>query len=87
MNNFLWSNLSLIVFMLLVIKLGIQFYLNFRQKKHVYFHRQEVPQAFSMQISVEEHHKAADYTIAKIAFSNINLILEFLITLIWLFAG
>ncbi len=87
MNNFLWSHLSLIVFLLLATKLGLQFYLNFRQKKHVYSHRPSVPQAFALHIGIEEHQKAADYTIAKIAFANINLLIEFFVTLIWLYAG
>jgi STE24 endopeptidase len=87
MNNFFWSNLSLIVLLLLVVKLLIQFYLNIRQKKHVYINRQEVPNAFALQITIEDHQKAADYTIAKVLFSNINLVLEFFITLFWLYAG
>lgn len=87
MDSILWSNFSLIVFFLLISKLGIQFYLNIRQKNYVLLNRVKVPKNFATQISIEEHQKAADYTIAKVSFSNINLGIDFLFTAIWLYAG
>jgi STE24 endopeptidase len=87
MNELFWSKLSLIVLFLLSSKLIVQYYLNLRQKKYVSINRASVPQAFSKQISLAEHQKAADYTNAKVVFSNFNLGIEFILTLIWLYAG
>lgn len=87
MNTLFWSNLALIVFVLLTTKLIVQFFLNHRQKKYVAINRSQVPSAFSHQITLAEHQKAADYTMAKVTFSNFNLVLEFFITLFWLYAG
>lgn len=87
MIAFFWSKLGSIVFILLASKLLVQFYLNQRQKKYVLSHKTVVPNAFSLQISLSEHQKAADYTAAKVTFSNLNLGIEFILTLIWLYAG
>lgn len=87
MNDLIWSKLGIIVFFLLLSKLAIQLYLNARQKKYVIQNKVQVPLAFTSQISLLEHQKAADYTVSKVAFSNLNLIIEFLLTLVWLYAG
>ncbi|MCK5924541.1 MAG: M48 family metallopeptidase [Methylococcales bacterium] len=60
MNSF--TTLFLIA---LVISYSLQFWLSFRQKNHVLAHRDEVPDAFKNKVSLEEHQKAADYTVEK----------------------
>lgn len=86
MDTFFWTTFSETVFALLTIKLLIQIYLNQRQHTFVQKHKTAVPSFFSNQISLEEHQKAADYTSAKMYFSNISLIFDFFITLFWLYA-
>ncbi len=60
MNSF--TTLFLIA---LVISYSLQFWLSFRQKNYVLAHRDEVPDAFKNKVSLEEHQKAADYTVEK----------------------
>lgn len=43
-------------------------WLDWRQIRHVAAHRDQVPAAFAGRISLEEHRKAADYTIARTRF-------------------
>ncbi len=58
---------------LLVLSLGARFWLATRQIRHVAGHRAQVPAAFAERISLEAHHKAADYTIAKTRFGLLEL--------------
>ena len=43
----------------------LKLWLNARQVRHVARHRGAVPTAFASQISLADHQKAADYTLAK----------------------
>ena len=43
----------------------LKLWLNARQVRHVAQHRGEVPKAFANQISLNDHQKAADYTLDK----------------------
>ena len=60
MNSF--TTLFLIA---LVISYSLQFWLSFRQKNYVLAHRADVPDAFKNKVSLDEHQKAADYTVEK----------------------
>ena len=56
-----------IVFLIAFIaSFGLRHWLSQRQIRHVAMHRNSVPTEFSSQITLEEHQKAADYTIAKL---------------------
>ena len=44
----------------------IQWFLVQRHINHISSHREEVPDAFNGKISIEAHHRAADYTQAKV---------------------
>ena len=48
-----------------VLSILIKLYLSVRQSLAVRSHRSFVPEAFTSQVTLEEHHKAADYTLAK----------------------
>lgn len=62
-------------------------WLALRQIKHVQQHRQQTPQAFAEKISLEEHQKAADYTVAKEKLGNIELIFGTMLLLVWTLGG
>jgi STE24 endopeptidase len=52
----------------------LQLWLLQRQRRHVSAHRSEVPPAFTERISLEEHQKAADYTLARTQVGRLDLI-------------
>ena len=66
---------------------GTHFFLSLRQIKHVKNHRDKTPDAFSEKISLGEHQKAADYTVAKEKMGNIGLLLSTTLLLIWTLGG
>ena len=56
-----------IVFLIAFISsFGLRHWLSQRQIRHVAMNRNAVPSEFSSQVSLTEHQKAADYTIAKL---------------------
>ena len=65
----------------------VQLYLSLRQKQHVQSHRAAVPAAFVGAIRLEEHQKAADYTLAKGRFGRVELFIGLVILLGWTLAG
>jgi len=65
----------------------VQLYLSLRQKQHVAAHRAAVPAAFADKVTLAEHQKAADYTLAKGGFGRIEVVLGLVILLGWTLAG
>ncbi len=65
----------------------VQLYLSLRQKQYVSTHRTQVPSAFVGKISLEEHQKAADYTLAKGNFGRIELLISLVLLLVWTLGG
>ena len=64
-----------------ILSFGLRHWLAQRQIRHVAAHRETVPAEFAQRITLDEHQKAADYTIAKLklgllenAFSALVLI-------------
>jgi STE24 endopeptidase len=57
--------LTAVFAMSLVIATVLKVWFSIRQARHVALHRSEVPMAFSQNVSLSAHQKAADYTIAK----------------------
>lgn len=82
MQTFTWIFLAA-----LIISTGVQFWLSIRQMKHVLKHRSAVPEEFADKVSLEEHQKAADYTLTKGAFGRVQLYVALFILLFWLYAG
>lgn len=60
--------LTIIVALAIVAAFLFERWLDWRQIRHVAAHRDQVPAAFAGRISLEEHRKAADYTIARTRF-------------------
>jgi STE24 endopeptidase len=76
------------LFILMVILATVtHFWLALRQIRHVKEHRQKTPEAFAHKIPLEDHQKAADYTIAKEKFGNISLLFSTALLLIWTLGG
>ena len=71
----------------LTISLIVQLWLTFRHIKHVSAHHDAVPSAFSNKISLEDHQKAAKYTLAKSRFGITELMLGSLLLLGWTLGG
>jgi STE24 endopeptidase len=60
---------------------GVELWLAHRQVDAVLAHRQRVPPAFAGSFSLEEHRKAADYTIARVRLHRIDTLLSALLRL------
>nr|CAA6830658.1 MAG: Peptidase M48 [uncultured Thiotrichaceae bacterium] len=78
---------TIIFFVFLVITTLLQLWLSLRQKQHVSQHRAVVPEAFEGKITLDEHQKAADYTLEKGNFGRIELALGFVVLLVWTLGG
>jgi STE24 endopeptidase len=65
----------------------IKYWLLTRQNRHVSVNREEVPQDFKQTISLQEHQKAADYTLAKSRVALWDLALETVLLLAWTLLG
>ena len=65
----------------------VQIWLSLRQKQSVQSHRSAVPDAFVGKVSLAEHQKAADYTLAKGKFGRIQLMLGIVVLLAWTLGG
>lgn len=65
----------------------VQWFLVQRHISHIRTNRQQVPEAFNDKIPVEAHHKAADYTQAKVKTGLAELIIGSIFLLLWTLAG
>ena len=71
----------------LVLSLAIKLWLATRQMRHVAGHRNWVPAAFAGQVSLAEHQRAADYTLAKGRFGLLATAFGSLLLLGWTLLG
>ena len=71
----------------LATSIAVQWFLVQRHISHIRSNRQQVPEAFNDKIPVEAHHKAADYTQAKVKTGLAELIIGSVFLLIWTLAG
>ncbi len=76
-----------IFLVMLVLTTLTQFWLSFRHLNHVKKHRVQVPEEFAEKITLEEHQKAADYTLAKGHFGWIESIFGLVVLLFWTLGG
>ncbi len=80
----LFTTLFLIM---LLLSVATHLWLSFRQIRHVKLHRNQTPEAFAAKITLQEHQKAADYTIARNRLGNIELFYATLLLLFWTLGG
>ena len=72
---------------MLALSLLIRLWLSQRQISHIRAHRASVPDAFAGKISLDEHQKAADYTVAKTRFGRLPMFYDAGLLLLWTLAG
>lgn len=79
--------LSATFLILLLLVTFTRFWLGARQIRHVQTHRKQVPEEFSEKISLRSHHRAADYTVARVRLGRIEILLDALILLVMTLGG
>jgi STE24 endopeptidase len=60
----------------LIASIVTRYYLASRHIRHISQHREEVPEDFASKVSLADHHKAADYTIAKLRLGLFEIALS-----------
>jgi len=65
----------------------VRLWLSQRQINHIQHHYAQVPAAFADKISLEDHHRAADYSCTKLRVGRLMLAWETLWLLIWTIGG
>ncbi len=65
----------------------VRLWLSQRQISHIQHHYTQVPAAFADKISLEDHHRAADYSCAKLRLGRLMLAWETLWLLLWTLGG
>lgn len=81
------SLMTKIFLFFLLAKNIIESYLEAKNKNHILKNRNEVPARFQDVITLEEHQKAADYSVAKIKASQFFHIINFALLLGWTIGG
>ena len=65
----------------------VESWLNMKNRNHIIANREEVPEKFKENITLEDHQKAADYTITKIKVGKFFNFVDLVILLIWTLGG
>ena len=78
---------TLVFVTLVLLTLGVQMWLAGRQIRHVAMHRQRVPSAYSDTITLDEHQKAADYTVAKLRLGLLETGVGSVVLVMWTLLG
>lgn len=62
-------------------------WLSLRQARAVHAHRERVPEPFSATIGLDDHRKAADYTVAQVRLAQVDLVLDTVLLLLLTLGG
>jgi STE24 endopeptidase len=65
----------------------IELWLLQRHRRHVLARRDRVPPAFAESVTLAEHQKAADYTIARSSIGRIEIVFSAFLLLVWTLGG
>lgn len=71
----------------LLVHVALKLWLNARQVRHVAKHRDAVPAAYAHTITLPDHQKAADYTLAKARLAQWDILLDAVLLLGWTLLG
>jgi STE24 endopeptidase len=71
----------------LALSVGVKFWLDARQRRAVLAGRESVPEAFRHRVSLEAHQKAADYTVAALAYARWDRLQGTGLVLFWTIGG
>ena len=66
---------------------GFELYLARRQAASVRLHRDAVPAAFAASVTLDDHHKAADYSLARLRFGELAGAIDLAVALVGLLWG
>ncbi|MBM3386950.1 MAG: M48 family metallopeptidase [Betaproteobacteria bacterium] len=80
-------NLTVLLAAGLLVHVALKLWLNARQVRHVAAHRATVPTDYAHILSLADHHKAADYTLAKARLAQWDILLEAVLLLAWSLMG
>jgi len=72
---------------MLILNVGVEILLARRHAAYIRHHQKSVPPAFAEKISLEEHQKAAHYTLTKLNFRQKIQIIEMTMLLLWTVGG
>jgi STE24 endopeptidase len=78
---------TLLFVLLLMLSTLLRSWLNQRQIAAVAQHRDRVPEAFSGQVDIDSHRKAADYTVALAGFNRWDILLDAIVALAFTLGG
>lgn len=81
------SAMGVVICLAIAASAGLGVYLRLRQMKTVEAHRDLVPPDFARDVTLDEHRRAAEYTIAKTEFSIAETIFDAAISILWLAVG
>ncbi len=81
------NELSYLFLCCLLLTTALQGYLSLRQRRQVSMHRAAVPAAFAAKLSLKEHQRAADYTLAKGRLGRVELLLNAALLLVLTLGG
>lgn len=76
-----------IFILMLIASTLLQWSLAIIQIKHIAAHKDKVPEFFATRITLAQHQKAADYSIAKLRFSQIEMVFSAVIVWLWTLGG
>ena len=71
----------------LLAHVALKLWLNARQVRHVAQYRAAVPPDYAQTITLADHRKAADYTLAKAQLSQWDILLDAVVLLGWTMLG
>ena len=66
---------------------GVRLWLASRQIAAAQAHRAHVPAPFADQVSLQEHQKAADYTVARVRFARVEAVFDAIVVLVLTLGG
>jgi STE24 endopeptidase len=81
------NTLTSVFLAFLAVSTVLQFWLSWRQIRTVQRHRRQVPNVFASQIGLEAHQKAADYTVSKERFGQVEALIGLVVLLFWTLGG
>ncbi|MGD9540547.1 M48 family metallopeptidase [Methylocystis sp.] len=81
------SAVGLAICLAIAASAGLGVYLRLRQMTTVAANRDRVPPDFARDVTLDEHRRAAEYTIAKTEFSVVETISDAAISILWLAVG
>src|ERR1700687_4484834 len=78
---------TLVFLAALALATATRLWLGMRHLRHIQGHRDQVPAEFASEISLDAHHRAADYSCAKTRLALVSTAIECAVILVLTFGG